>query len=63
MENIKYNAKMLVSEISGVLDKEMKLVAQGVLECSYKEMLRNRKFEDTFSLDYVKDLCSGIAYD
>lgn len=62
MENIKYNAMMLVREITDVLDKEMKDIAQGVLEVSYKSMFRGRKFEDTFELDYVKDFCSGVTY-
>lgn len=62
MENSKYNATNLVREITNVLDEEMKQVAQGVIEVSYKTMLHNRKFEDTFELNYVKDFCSGIKY-
>lgn len=62
MENIKYNAMMLVREITNILDEDMKHIAQGVLEVSYKTMSRDRKFEDGFELDYVKDFCSGATY-
>jgi len=55
VENIKYNAMMLVREITNILDEDMKHIAQGVLEVSYKTMSRDRKFEDSFGLDYVKD--------
>lgn len=62
MENSKYNALNLVHEITNILDEEMKHVAQNALEVSYKTMLRDRKFEDTFELDYVKDFCSSVTY-
>lgn len=62
MENIKYNAMMLVREITDTLDQEMKQVVQGVLEVSYNTMLRDRKFEDLFGLAYVKGFCSGATY-
>lgn len=62
MENIKYNAISLVREVTNIIDKDMKHIAQGVLEVSYKTMSRDRKFEDSFELDYVKDFCSGVTY-
>ena len=62
MENMKYSAISLVREITNIVDEDMKHIAQGVLEVSYKTMIRDKKFEDYFELDYVKDFCSGVTY-
>lgn len=66
MENFKYSAAFLVKEILNLQQAEMTKTANQVLEDSFKTMLHELKYEDSFSYDYVRGVynkkeCSDSA--